>query len=129
MASSGFDRNTGKVLRDWPHVQQSVELILTTPKTTRVMRRLFGADLHTLIDSPMNSRVILAAFVAIAEALEPRESEGFQLGEPRFRLASVAIQDASAAGSIVFELTGVYYPRGHVGDFTPDSERTIIIPI
>lgn len=129
MASAGFDRRTGKVLRDWDHVRQSIEIILTTPRFSRVMRRQFGADLQTLIDAPMNPRVILAAFVAIAEALEPREVEGFQLGEPRFRLVSVAVKAAAPTGQITFELTGIYYPRGHQGDFTPDTERVVSVPI
>ncbi|CAH1665857.1 MULTISPECIES: GPW/gp25 family protein [unclassified Chelatococcus] len=129
MGSAGFDRRTGKVLRDWDHTRQSIEIILTTPKYTRVMRRLFGADLQSLIDAPMNPRVILAAFVAIAEALEPREVEGFQLGEPRFRLVSVKVADAQQDGRITFELTGTYFPNGHLGDFTTGNERVASVSV
>ncbi|MFG1414052.1 GPW/gp25 family protein [Xanthobacter sp. VTT E-85241] len=114
--SVGFDRFTGRLLVDWDHVAQSITLLLTTRRMTRIMRRLFGSDIPGLIDAPMNDRTKIAAFVATADALEPRLVEGRQYGEPRFALVSVGVSQAAADGSITFVLEGYYVPRGHVGD-------------
>lgn len=127
--SVGMDRFTGRRLTDWEHTAQSIGIILTTPKFTRVMRRLFGCDAADLVDAPMTERVILAAYVATAEALEPRLVEGRQYGEPRFRLAWCRIADAAASGAISLVMGGVYYPRGHLGDFTPDATRTLTVDL
>lgn len=40
----GMDRRTGKWIERPAHIRQSIEVILTTPVGTRVMRREFGFD-------------------------------------------------------------------------------------
>lgn len=122
--SVGFDRHTGQILTDWDHVRQCIEHTLTTPRYTRIMRRLFGSRLSDLVDAPMNERTKMAAFVAIAEALEPRYVESRQYGEPRFRLKSVQVSAADAGGRITILVSGVYVPRGHVGDMREAGEQT-----
>lgn len=119
MPGTGVDRKTGAVITGWAHVVQSVEVILTTPQLTRVMRRAFGSDVPKLIDAPMNNSTLLALYSAMAEALE--------LWEPRFELKRIAYATASADGSVTIALAGVYYPRGHLGDRSPDNgqERTV----
>ena len=39
-----IDRYTGKATERGPHIVQSIEVLLTTPKDTRVMRREVGFD-------------------------------------------------------------------------------------
>lgn len=39
---AGVDRRTGKVIGQADHIRQSIEVILTTPTGSRVMRRTFG---------------------------------------------------------------------------------------
>ncbi|MEI9428735.1 GPW/gp25 family protein [Mesorhizobium sp. Cs1299R1N3] len=115
MSSLGVDRQTGGILTGWEHVKQSIEVILTTPIGSRVMRRDFGSRLMSLIDAPMNDRVVLAAYSAVADALAK--------WEPRYRLETVNIDAAGASGAITFLLSGTYYPRGHLGDFSDGSAR------
>ncbi|PTW53920.1 hypothetical protein C8N35_11540 [Breoghania corrubedonensis] len=114
VSSSGVDAITGQGLEGWPHVEQSIGKILTTRIGSRVMRRDFGSDIPLLIDAPMNDRVVLAVFVAAAIAIDR--------WEPRFALRSVAIADAGPSGSIVLALSGTYYPRGHLGDFSIEED-------
>jgi len=121
MSSVGINRATGRPLADWEHVKQSIAVILTTALGTRVMRRDFGSRLMSLIDAPTNDRVILAAYSAIAEAIERQEL--------RYRLDAVTIAEASADGAITFNLSGTYYPRGHLGDFSEGSARLAEITI
>ena len=99
-------------------MEQSLLTILGTPKGSRVMRREFGLVDIGLIDAPMNEQTITDAFQAIAEAIEPREINGHQYGEPRFDLIQILPSEASKSGRIVFDLAGLHYPRGHLGDFT-----------
>lgn len=121
MASVGIDRRTGRVLKGWAHVVQSIEDILTTPVLTRVMRRTYGSDVPKLIDAPMNEASLLAVYVAIAEALDA--------WEPRYELKRVAFTRAGADGRAEIALVGVYYPDGHKGDRSPDNgeERSVSV--
>lgn len=123
--SVGIDRMTGQVITDWDHVRQSIAVILTTPRFTRVMRRLFGSGLPTLIDAPMNDRNVLNLYVACAEALQSRVVEGRQYGEPRFKLTNAAILRADADGRLTLLLVGQYMPRGHVGDNSVEREARL----
>ncbi|MFT0891004.1 GPW/gp25 family protein [Pseudochelatococcus sp. G4_1912] len=121
--SVGFDRETGAVITDWEHVSQSIGLSLTTPRFTRVMRRLFGSDLTGMIDAPMNSQNMLRVIRAVAEALQQRLIEGRQYGEPRFKLEKVQVNRAEASGRLTITVRGKYLPRGHLGDTTSAGSR------
>ncbi|MGB3044200.1 MAG: GPW/gp25 family protein [Xanthobacteraceae bacterium] len=121
MASTGFNRGSGEVLRDFDHVRQSIGVILTTPIGSRVMRREFGSELFDLIDRPMNDRVILAIYAAAVMAIAR--------WEPRYAVTGCRITSAGADGAIGLEFNGTYYPRGHLGDFTPAGDQRIIVPI
>ena len=114
---AGLDRNTGRPLDGWPHVVQSLTVLITTEIGERVERRAFGSRSGDLLDRPGNEPTILDHFAAIAEAIEPRLINGFQYGEPRFDLARI-IPSGGPDGRFGFELVGLYYPRGHLGDFT-----------
>lgn len=117
----GINADTGKPLGGWDHVVQSIRVILTTPIGTRVMRREFGSELMSLIDAPMEDRVLLAVYVATANAL--------QRWEPRFGLTDVEVVSPAASGQISLRLSGNYYPRGHLGDFSLGSERSAFFAV
>ena len=121
MASTGFNRDTGKLLRDFDHVRQSIGVILTTPIGSRVMRREFGSELFDLIDRPMTDRVILAIYAAAVMAITR--------WEPRYAVTGCQVTRAGADGVIGLEFNGTYFPRGHLGDFTPAGDERVIIPI
>ena len=121
-AGTGFNRENGALLSGFDHVRQSIGVILTTPIGSRVMRREFGSELFDLIDRPMTDQVILAIYSATVMAIAR--------WEPRYAVTACAITDASAEGGISLQLSGVYYPRGHLGDFTPDGgDATMIVPL
>lgn len=116
MSSLGFSNVDGSLLTGFDHVRQSIEVILTTPIGSRVMRRDFGSELMGLIDRPMNDRVILAIYSACAMAIAK--------WEPRFAVTGISINDATAQGVFGLEIRGVYYPNGHKGDFTESEGET-----
>lgn len=115
-SSTGLNAQTGAVLTDWDHVQQSIRIILTTPIGARVMRRDFGSDLPDLIDSKMIDRNILLIFSASASAINR--------WEPRFRMKYGAVSAVDATGKIDVEITGTYYPLGHKGDYSVSEDRS-----
>ena len=119
MASAGLSRSAGSVLTDFDHVRQSIGVILTTPIGSRVMRREFGSELFDLIDRPMTDQVILAVYSATVMAIAR--------WEPRYAVLGCQIGRLSEAGEMSVELSGVYYPRGHLGDFTPQGVRQMIV--
>lgn len=113
---AGIDRTAGGPRTDWAHVEQSLRVILTTPIGSRVMRRDFGSHLPDLVDRKMTSRLVLAVYVAAAEAI--------RRWEPRFRLTRCAIVEATATGRLGLALYGTYYPRGHRGDYSVAADAT-----
>jgi phage baseplate assembly protein W len=65
----GMNRITGKRLAGVDHIRQSIMDILTTPRLSRVMRRLYGSTIKELIDSPMNDSGVSQLIAAIADAI------------------------------------------------------------
>lgn len=121
MAGTGFNRDAGTLLSGFEHVEQSIGVILTTPIGSRVMRREFGSELFDLIDRPLTDQVILAIYAAVVAAIAR--------WEPRFAVTGCRIAGASASGTLSLELTGIYYPRGHLGDFTPAADQQFTVPV
>lgn len=121
MASTGFNREAGASLPGFQHVEQSIGVILTTPIGSRVMRREFGSELFDLIDRPMTDQVILAIYSAVVSAISR--------WEPRYAATGCKIVGAAADGTLGIELTGIYYPDGHRGDFSTSEVATLIVPL
>lgn len=122
MAGTGFNRETGVLLSGFDHVRQSIGVILTTPIGSRVMRREFGSELFDLIDRPITDQVILAVYAAAVMAIAR--------WEPRYSITGCRVMGAAVDGVLSLELTGIYYPRGHLGDFTPaGEEQRVVIPM
>ncbi|MBB5576381.1 MULTISPECIES: GPW/gp25 family protein [Rhizobium] len=115
--STGVSAASGKQLSNWGHVEQSIRKILTTPKGSRVMRRTFGSDLLDLIDAKMTRRTILAVYAAAATAILE--------WEPRYRMTAGRVTRADADGSIMLEIFGTYYPRGHRGDYSVSESASV----
>lgn len=120
-SSTGVSASAGTVLSDWDHVRQSIVTILTTPIGSRVMRREFGSNLFDLIDARMVQRNVLAVYSATALAIAR--------WEPRFRVTRASIDEASAAGRLVLNIFGTYYPRGHVGDYSVAEDGAVRVVI
>lgn len=128
MTSVGIDRKTGAILVGWPHVAQSIVTIVTTELGERVQRRDFGSNVPGLIDRPQNQETLLQFFVAIAEALEPRQVRNSIYGEPRFLVEQILV-NVDTPGEMVVAMTGTYLPDGHKGQFAGASRQQLRIPI
>jgi len=117
-----LDRQTGKLISGFDEVLQSLSIRLTTRRGTRIMRRHYGAELHKLVDRSLSPLTLIDYFAAIAEASRD---------EPRFRLVRSHLSEESdiPAGRPIFDIEGLYYPRGHLGDFSEvrDARGRIVL--
>lgn len=129
---NGVDRRTGKVLSGWAHVEQSMEVIFETRFHERVLRRWVGSFVPHILGESVVSRVVTRFFFAISSAIdlwEPdyRIKQVYFMGNALRSWAPTDTLDAAnllRLGDAIFRTEGIYFPRGHLGDFTPDATRT-----
>ena len=89
-------RKNGQPISEIEHIFQSVEMILTTPISTRVMRRQFGSLVPLLLDGPINQSTLTAIYSAANEAIS--------IWEPRVRVIGTSA-DLTKAKEGIAELT------------------------
>jgi phage baseplate assembly protein W len=119
-AGTGIDRRTGGILSGWAHVQQSLEVLFTTARESRVMRRAVGSSVPRMVDQPMNQVTLIDFYAAVAKAIRDYE--------PRFKVSKMSVQSASS-GQLTIAIQGVYYPRGHLGDFSVSEPQVVSVPL
>lgn len=116
---AGLDARTGKLLTGWPHCVQSIRIILITAIGLMPMLRAFGSDVPRFQDDNPDPMTLMRLCTAIAAAL--------RAWEPGFRLRTIALTRAGADGVYVFELSGIFYPRGHLGDYSLSEQRSLLV--
>ena len=124
---TGIDRNTGKLLCGWDHVVQSILTIITTAYGERMLRRWFGSSIPHLLGENLTTPTVVRFFAALIAALEVRETDTGLPREPRFKIVKITPKAVDRLGGLRIEITGIYMPRGHLGDFTPEDMRTIVL--
>lgn len=124
---AGIDRATGRLLDGWPHVAQSVLVILTTAYGERMLRRWFGSAVPQLLGENLTTPTVVRFFAALIAALEVREIDTGLPREPRFKIVKITPKRVERSGELRLEVLGIYMPRGHLGDFTPEGTRTLTL--
>jgi phage baseplate assembly protein W len=124
---TGIDRNTGKLLSGWGHVSQSILTIITTAYGERMLRRWFGSSVPQLLGENLTTPTVVRFFAAVIAALEVRETDTGLPREPRFKITRITPKRVDRSGELRLEILGIYMPRGHLGDFTPEDMRTIVL--
>lgn len=117
---TGIDKETGRVLSGWDHTLQCLLVIFTTPFGARVLRRWFGSFIPPILGRNMDPPTILRFWTAICVAVD--------LWEPRYKITKITpggTSDQMRLGNLTFAIDGIYYPRGHLGDFTADGPRRV----
>jgi phage baseplate assembly protein W len=113
---SGVDAQTGKPLTGWAHCVQSVRVILTTHVGALKWRRLFGADIWSIQDQNASAITLISLYRAVAEAIDQFE--------PGFKLETIEMVKGGRDGAFSFMLSGIFYPRGHLGIFDDAEMKT-----
>lgn len=124
MSSVGVDRETGRVLRDWDHVVQSLKVIFTTSFGERILRRRFGSMVPALIG---RENITVGALLRFATAI----IVAIELWEPRFKIRQITFPaernppETLRQGKLSMALLGEYRPRGHLGDDRPEGGERV----
>jgi uncharacterized protein len=131
-ARNGVNRETGRMLQGWEHVEQSMKVIFATPFHERILRRWVGSYVPYILGENYVKRVVTRFFWAIAVSLD--------FWEPNYRIKQVHFMGDALAnwspktldavgeyrlGHGIFRTEGVYRPRAHLGDPTPYAQRAV----
>lgn len=119
---AGVDRNTLLPMANFPHALQSVEVILSTPLYSRVMRRQFGGGLLELLGRMMSPRLMALFQQLLATSID--------LWEPRFRVRRVRFKgsaDEVRLGKAGVSIEVDWMPRALLGEFTVEGTRLFTI--
>lgn len=109
----GVNAKTGQLLYGWDHCVQSIGKCLTTRVATRALKRHIGSDVPLFQDANADAATILKLYRAITEALNDPDG-----GEPGFSLQRIEMIGWGRKGRFAFLLTGIWYPFGHLGDWS-----------
>jgi Bacteriophage baseplate protein W len=124
----GVNAKTGRMMIGWDHVEQSVAKIFVTRYHERVLRGYVGSFIPHLLGESAITRAIIRFYWAIITAID--------LWEPNYRIQRVRVSrradgtsltsaEELRRGQLTTRMEGVYRPRAHVGDETPERRRSI----
>lgn len=103
---SGVDGSTWAVIDGFDHVQQSLETIITTHQSERVMREWFGNPGLRLLGENATQGTILLWFTIVYALVE--------LFEPRFKITDFVVEDINRLGFAAFTMNGDHRPYAHL---------------
>lgn len=119
--SAGLSRGAGAQLYGWDHVLQCLGVIWTTNIGERVLREDFGNPGLRLLGENMTEGNILL-FWQCLKIITDR-------WEPRFSIVQVTLlrttPEEMRLGGLGFDVRGIYRPRAHLSDRTPEGQRTV----
>lgn len=124
----GVDRRTGKMLIGWEHVVQSTTVIFVTRYHERVLRRWVGSLIPHLLGDNATMKTIARFYWAVIVALDLWEPNyRIQYVRPDVRVDQSGLTSAEElrGGHLSIQTHGVYRPRAHLGDDTPEARRSI----
>lgn len=103
---AGIDAQTGQMLGGFAHVEQSLDKIITTMISERVMREWVGNPGTKLLGENGTERFVLAWVTIIWTLVE--------LYEPRFKIRRFQPNEITRVGSIDLTIVGDYRPYAHL---------------
>ena len=134
--SCGINRHTGRPLEGWPHVRQSLGVIMSTRWAQRVLMRAFGFGGLALLGQSLTPAALMRWFMALVLAISPRKAANLaniDLGEPRFRITSISFPSNRNSASQLQQgqfgllITGEFMPNALEGDFAVASQQKFFI--
>lgn len=123
----GMDASTGELLVGWDYVQQDISRALTTAYFERVMRPYVGSNARRLLGELANVRTAMRfrwAVIIALTTINPRTGNPII---PNFEPIRVDQVDLDRTGDTGWIIDGFYIPRGHLGDKTRASRRTLTL--
>jgi phage baseplate assembly protein W len=133
----GMNAHTGAIMVGWPHVEQSIGKIFATRFHERVLRRWVGSFIPHILGELATLNVLTRFYWAISTAID--------LWEPCYRVLRIRVMrrrnlqfrpdereiltsaEEMRTGQLTTVKEGIFMPRGHLGDFTPEQRRAIAL--
>ncbi len=124
-----IDIHTGKLIEGIDDVWQSISVILSTVLESLVMARDFGSKMPRLVDRAVSQVTLIEFYAAVPDAINRINPEALMAEEPRFRIVQMTLAEMTAGGHAQFDIDGIYYPRGHLGDYSEarDAQNRIVV--
>lgn len=113
---AGVDPVTGKWLKGWPHCVACLNYLFNTRIGTVRWRRLYGTPMRELQDHNATNDTLLEFYEGMADAIDSYE--------PGFVLQTVQLLKSGRDGRFVFDIVGIFYPKGHLGDYTVTENQS-----
>jgi len=107
---TGVDEVTGKPLRGFAHVAQSLGVIWETRFGERVMRLTFGSNIRGHLGEDITPDLVLGLYVDMVEAVHTFE--------PEYRISDLQLVRLEPTGALGIKHSGTYYPEGRFGNYT-----------
>lgn len=119
---AGINAETGELIMGWDHCVQCIRKLIATRYASRPARRHLGSDVPELQDANASALNIFKTFAAVAQAINDPDG-----GEPGFALKTIEMAEYGRSGRFAFILDGIYYPRGHLGDYSVAEQRSFAL--
>jgi phage baseplate assembly protein W len=123
----GMDLETGELLAGWDYTVQDISRALTTAYFERVMRPYVGSNARRLWGELANVRTAMRFRWAVIVAMTTTNPKTGYPMVPNFEPARVDQVDLDRTGDTGWIIDGWYIPRGHLGDRTRASRRSLTL--
>jgi hypothetical protein len=104
-----MDSRTGRWLRGFACVEQSIGTILRTHLGERIMRLDFGSELVRRIGRNMVAIEVLTLYRDVVTAVHRHE--------PEYRIAQLQLLRIERTGALALGTKGIYFPEGRFDNF------------
>lgn len=118
---TGIDATTGKVLTGYAHLVQSVDKIISTLPTERVMRLDFGLEPTRRLGRNISA--------ALAATLYRDAITAIHKWEPEYRIVRLQLVGLDRIGGMSIYFEGDYFPEGRFGNYDLVEPANINIPL
>lgn len=106
---TGMDSRSGRTLRGWPAVAQSLERLWTTRLGARAMRLDFGSGLPGRLGQDLTPATALDIYQDLVSATHRFE--------PEYRILTLQVVRVTAIGALGLRHAGRYFPEGRFGNY------------
>lgn len=106
---TGRDARTGRMLRGFAHVEQSIGFILTTFLEERVMLLEFGAGIVRHLGRNITPALAIAIYRDAVKEVHR--------WEPEYRIRQIQLVTVTRTGTLGLGTRGLYYPEGRFGNY------------
>ena len=118
---TGFDRQTGALLRGRPHLVQSLQHIWLTRLESVVMLLSYGSGLRSFLAQDITPGLVLDFYHEVVTTAHR--------WEPEARINQLQLVYLTSRGQLGLEYAGIYYPEGRFGNYTIDEPLNATYPI